>query len=92
MVLEIQPEWIFLQHVTWDMGYAFAGVEKMIRENVLLRLFSGKTKTLSPIVGDQSTITVNKSGLGLLNAVTSSQDKYLSSQRGSAELVRAMTG
>ena len=35
---------------------------------------------------------VKKSGLGLLNPVTSAQDKYLISQRGSAELVRAVTG
>ena len=26
----IQSEWIFLQHVTWDKGDAFVGVEKMI--------------------------------------------------------------
>ena len=35
---------------------------------------------------------VNKSGLVLLNPVTSSQEKCLSSIRGSAELVRAVTG
>ena len=29
-VCEIQSVWIFLQCVTWDTGYAFAGVEKMI--------------------------------------------------------------
>ena len=35
---------------------------------------------------------VKKSELGLLNTVTSSQEKYLSYQRGSAELVQAVTG
>ena len=35
---------------------------------------------------------VKKSRLGLLNPVTSAKEKYLSSQRGSAELIRAMTG
>ena len=37
-------------------------------------------------------MTVKKSGLGILNPVMSAQEKYLSSQRGSAELVRAVTG
>ena len=80
VVRAIQSEWIFLQRVTWYMGNAFAGVDKMIRETFLPRLFSGKTKTLSPIVGALSTIPVNKFGLGLLNPVTSSQEKYLSSR------------
>ena len=35
---------------------------------------------------------VKKSGLGLLNPVTPVQEKYLSSQRGSAEIVQAVTG
>ena len=35
---------------------------------------------------------VNKSGLELLNPVTSAQEKYLISTRGSTELVRAVTG
>ena len=34
---------------------------------------------------------VKKYGLGLLNSVTSVQDKYLNSTRGSTELVRAVT-
>ena len=68
------------------------GVEKMIRENFLPRLLFGKTKTLSPFVGALNTMPVKKAGLGLLNPVTSAQDKYLSSQRGSTELVRAVAG
>ena len=39
----IQPEWIFLQHVTWDTGSAFAGVEKMIWEKIFL-VFSSERK------------------------------------------------
>ena len=35
---------------------------------------------------------VKKYGLGLMNPVTSAHEKYLSSQRGSAELVRDVTG
>ena len=50
VVSAIQPQWIFLQHVTWDTGDAFMGVEKKIRENFLPRLFFGKTKNLSPII------------------------------------------
>ena len=90
VVHEIQSEWIFLQRVTWDMGDAFTGVEKMIRETFLPCLFFVKTKTLSLVVGSLSTMLVKKSGLGLLNPVTSYQEKYLSSTRGSAELVRAV--
>ena len=31
VVHSIQPKWIFLQRVTWYIGDAFTGVEKMIR-------------------------------------------------------------
>ena len=70
VVCEIQSEWVFIQRVTWEMGDAFAGVEKMIWEDFLPRLFFGKTKTLSPIVGAISTMPVKKSGLRLMNPVT----------------------
>ena len=66
----IQPEWVFLQRVTWDTGDTFAGVDKMSRETFLTCLLFGNMKTLSPIVGDLSMMPVNKSGLGLLNPVT----------------------
>ena len=81
VVRAIQSEWIFLQRVTWDTGDAFAGVEKMIRETFLPRLFFGKTKTLSPIVGTLIKILIKVAGLGLLNSVTSPNDKYLISHR-----------
>ena len=71
VVHAIQSEWIFIQHVTWDTGDAFAGVEKIIRETFLSRIFFGKTKILSPISGSLSTIPLKKPGLGLLNPVTS---------------------
>ena len=35
---------------------------------------------------------VRESGLGLLNPVTSSKERYLRSTRGSAELIQAVTG
>ena len=35
----IQLEWVFLQRITWDMGYTFAGVEKMTQETFLPPLF-----------------------------------------------------
>ena len=47
------------------VGGAFVGVEKMTLET-----FFGKTKSLSPILGALSTMSVKKSGLGLLNPVT----------------------
>ena len=64
----------------------------MICETFLPRLFFGKTKTLSPIVGALSMMTVKKSGLGLLNPVMSPQEKYSISTQGSAELVREVKG
>ena len=76
----------------WDTGDSFVGVEKMICENFLSRLFFGKTKTLYPVVGDIFTMPVRKNILGLLNTVTSSQVKHLSSTRGSTEQTRAVTG
>ena len=64
----------------------------MIWGTFLPRLFFIKTKTLSPIVGALSTMTIKMDGLGILDPVTSAQENYLSSQRGSAELIRAVTG
>ena len=63
----------------------------MIFETFLSRLFFGKTKTLSPVLGALSMVPVKKSVLGLLNPVTSAQEKYLRSMRGRAELVQAVT-
>ena len=71
VVHAIQPEWIFLQCITWDMAEAFVGVEKMIRETFLPHIFFRKTKTLSPVVGYLSAMPVNKAVLGILNTVTS---------------------
>ena len=92
VVRAIQSEWIFIQCVTWDTGDAFAGVEKMIWELFLPRLFFGKTKNLLPIVGTISTMPIKMDGLGLLNPVTSAKEKCLSSQRGSVEIIRYVTG
>ena len=47
VVRVIQPEWIFLQRVTWDTGDSFVVEEKMICETFLPRLFSKNTKNLS---------------------------------------------
>ena len=63
VVRAIQSESIFLQSVTWDTGNLFAGVEKMIRKTFLPRLFFGKTKTLSSVVGSLSTMLVRKARL-----------------------------
>ena len=91
VVSSIQSECIFPERVTWDTGDSFVGVEKNIWETFLHRLFFGKTKTFSYIVGALSEMTVKKARLGLLNPVTSAQEKDLSSQQGSAELVWAVT-
>ena len=64
----------------------------MIQETYLPRLFFGNTKTLSAVVGALSMMPVNKAALGLLNPVRSAQENYLSSTRGRAELIWAVTG
>ena len=92
VVCSIQPEWIFLQRVTWDTGDTFAGVERIIWEIFLPCLFFGNTKTLYPVVGALSTMPFKKFGMGLLNPVTSSQEKYLSYHQGKAELFWDVTG
>ena len=61
-------------------------------QNLFASYFLRKDKTLSPVIGALSTTSVRKSGLGLLNPVTSAKEKYLSSTRVSAELTRAVTG
>ena len=76
VVCAIQYEWIFLQRVIKNMVDTFKGVDKLFRE-FLPRLFFGKSKSLSPIVGTLSKILVKKSGLGLLIPVTSANEKYL---------------
>ena len=70
LVHVIQLEWILLQRVTKDMGYAFVGVENIILETFLPLLFFGKYKSLSPIVGILSTMPVKKYGLGLQDPLT----------------------
>ena len=92
VVRAIKSEWFFLQRATWYTGDAFAGVEKMIQETCLPRLFFGNTKILSTIVGTLSTIPIKVAGIGLLNPVTSAKEKYLSSHLGSADLFRAVVG
>ena len=92
VVRAIQSEWIFIQRFTLDTRDALAGAERMIWGIFLPRLFFKKKKTLSPIVGSLSTMLVKKSVLGLLNQVAPAQEKYLSSQRGSAELIQAVMG
>ena len=63
VIRAIQSEWIFLQRVTINMGDAFAGVKKINQETFLPLIFFGKTKPLSPIVGDLITVPVKKSDL-----------------------------
>ena len=74
------------------MGDAFVGVGNILKETFLPHLFFRKKKSLSPIVGDLSTIPVKKYGLGLLNQVSSAKEKYVSYQQESVEIIRAVTG
>ena len=91
VVRAIQSEWIFLQRATWDIGDAFTGLEKRFRKYFCL-VFSSERKTLSPIVGTLSTMSIKMAGLDLLSSGTSAKNKYLSYQQGSKELIRAVTG
>ena len=71
VVRSIQLERPFIYRVTDNTGDAFMGVEEMLRETFLPRLFLVKSKSFSPIVVNISTIPVKKSGLDLLNPMTS---------------------
>ena len=44
----IQPEWIFLQRVTWYTGDAFTGVENMLRETFCLTFSSERQNPSHP--------------------------------------------
>ena len=70
MVCVIQLEWICLKCTKKETGYAFIGVENLLPENVLPRLFFGKSKYFPPIVGTLNTMLVKKSGLGVQDPVT----------------------
>ena len=49
LVNAVQPEWIFLQRVTWYRRDALAVVEKMIWETFLPRLFLERRKPPPPL-------------------------------------------
>ena len=74
------------------MGDAFWGVDNMLQENFLPRLFLIKSKYISPNVVTIITMTVKKSGLDLLDIVTSTNKKHLSLQRARTELICNGTG
>ena len=84
----IQSEWIFLQRMSKNTEDVFAGVDNLLWETFLPCIFFRKPKSLPPIAGILSMTPVNKSGLGLQNLVTSADEKYLSFQRASTELIR----
>ena len=76
VVREIQSEWIFLQCNTNNTGDAFVGTEKILWDFFLPRLFSGESKSLTPLIWDISTIPVKKSSLGLQNPVMSKDENF----------------
>ena len=71
-------------------GVRGAGI--FLQETFLPSLFFGKSKTLPPIVGTLSTLSVKKSGMVLHNPVTSAKEKYNSSLRALCKLIGAVTG
>ena len=54
----IQLDWVFLHHVTKNMGHEFEGLEKVLRETFLPNIFFGRLITLPPVVGSLSTLPV----------------------------------
>ena len=64
----------------------------MVQENFFPCLFFGNSKYISPIVGTLSTMPVNKSGMGILNPVTSANNKELSLKHASTEFIQAVMG
>ena len=89
---DIQPVRIFLQRMTKDMGQEFEGLEKVMQETFLPRLYFVKSKTLPSVVISLITLLVNKSRLVLQNPVTSSEENYTSSLCASCDLVGGVTG
>ena len=51
--------------MTKNTGQEFVGVEKVLQETFFPCLFFGKLKTLPPVVGTISMLTVNKYSMGL---------------------------
>ena len=61
------------------------------QENFLPCLFFRNTKSLSPIVGDLSTMTIEKYRLRIMNPVTPEKEKYLIFHQARTELIRDVT-
>ena len=53
----------------------FEGLEKVLQETILPRLFFGIPKTLSPVEGAQITLPLKKTGMGLHNPVKLAAEK-----------------
>ena len=92
VVRDIQSEWIFVQRVTNNKGDKFEGVKKLLWGNIFPILFFRKAKYLTPFIGSLSMMPVKKVGLGIQNPVTFVDEKYLSSQRASTEMIQAVMG
>ena len=80
------------QYTMKDIGYMFLVVENILQEIFLPRIFFGKPKSLSPIVGTLSMLPVNKSGICLQYPVTSANKKCLILLRTSSYLIGAFIG
>ena len=73
-------------------GQTFLGLEKVLREMFLPRIFFGKSKPPPPIVGSLSTFPTKKSGMGLQNHVMSEKDKCTSLICASDNMIGALKG
>ena len=90
VVCVIQLEWIYLQRAKKYMGNTFEGVEDILWETFLPRLFFGKSKSISPLMGTLSTIPAKKISLGLQEPSTPPNKKYLSLLCTSSNLIGAV--
>ena len=83
--------YIYTTHYQGYGGYVFTSREDGLGKN-LPSLLLRKKKYLSPILVALITMMVKKYVLGLLNAVTSGNNRYQSYKQASVEIIRAVTG
>ena len=74
------------------MGHVFTGVEKLLCETFLPRLFFRKLIYFTPLIGNMGTMPVNKAGLSLKNTATCINKKSISSQRVITDMIWTVTG
>ena len=75
-----------------NYGHAFEGLDKVLQETFLPRLFFRRLKTLHPVVGYLSMFLVKKYQPGLQKPMPSSAEKYNSLLRAICDLIGKVKG